>query len=127
VRGYRPHSQSAGGSIVARKRRVAANGQSPAARTLWAYGYELVPSHPQDRIAEIRDLIERQNQDAAKEGRTWNARLVTRRVTHVMIVSTSPDVDLDHNRRLEAELTGLGVQFLTTVPMRVSDDPDADL
>lgn len=108
-----------------KKRRVAADGRSSAAKTLWAYGYEMVPPHPEARMAEIRGVIDRQNDEAAREGRAWTARLVARRVIHVLIVSTNPELDVDINRRLEADLTQLGVQYLTTMPMRVNEDTEA--
>ena len=110
---------------MTKRKRVAANGKPAAARTLWAYGYEMVAPHPDDHIAKIRDVLERQNMEAAREGRTWSARLVARRVMHVLIVSKGPELDLDINRKLEAELTELGVRYLMTVPMRVDDEPDA--
>ncbi|HET9439398.1 MAG TPA: hypothetical protein VFO52_04480 [Longimicrobiales bacterium] len=111
---------------MTKKRQAAADGKPPAARTLWAYGYEMIAQHAEDRMAEIRDLLNRQNAEAARDGRKWTARLVARRVMHVMIVSTSPELDLDINRKLETELTALGVQYLTTAPMRVSEEPDAE-
>jgi hypothetical protein len=111
---------------MTRKRRIALGGKPAAARTLWAYGYEMVAPHPAGRMAEIRSLLDRRNAEAARDGRTWTARVVTTRLIHVLIVSASPERDLDMNRELEAELTGLGVQYLVTVPMRVSREADAE-
>ena len=110
---------------MTRKKRVAAAVKPAAAKPLWAYGYEMVAPHPEDRMPEIRDLLERQNGDAAREGRTWTARLVARRVMHVLIVSANPEMDVDINRKLEAELTELGIRYFMTVPMRVIDGDDA--
>ena len=105
---------------------AAADGRPAAARTLWAYCYEMVAPHAGDRMSAIRELVDRQNSEAARVGRTWTARLVERRVMHVLIVSTSPELDVDINRKLEAELTELGVRYLMTVPMRVTEEPDVE-
>jgi hypothetical protein len=42
----------------------------------------------------------------------------------VLIVSTSPELDREINRKLEAELKALGGEFVLTVPMPVSDDAE---
>jgi hypothetical protein len=96
-----------------------------AARTLWAYAYEMI-APPDGSLADTRDLLDRLNAAAAVDGRTWTARLVTTRLMHVLIVSESPEMDLEHNRTLEAGLARLGIQHLLTAPMRVDDDVDAD-
>jgi hypothetical protein len=111
---------------MTRKPRVAAAGKPAAARPLWAYGYEMVAPHPAGCMAEIRGVLDRQNAEAARAGRTWAARLVTTRLVHVLIVSGSPELDLDVNCELEAELAGLGVRYLVTLPMQVSDTAEAD-
>ena len=110
---------------MARRKRVA-DGKPAAAKTLWAYAYEMIAPHADDRMGAIRALVDRQNSEAARVGRTWTARLVTRRAMHVLIVSTSPELDVDINRKLEAEFTELGIRYLMTVPMRVTEEPDAD-
>ena len=107
-------------------KRKNADGKSPAARALWAYGYEMIPSQVEHRMTVLRGVIDRQNALAAQDGRTWSARLVTHRVVHVLIVSASPELDRDINRRLEDELTGLGVRYLVTLPMRVGDGLHAE-
>jgi hypothetical protein len=111
---------------MTKKRRIAAGGKPSAAKALWAYGYEMVAPHPDGRMADIRGVLARQNAEAALEGRTWTARLVTTRLIHVLIVSESPAQDLEINRTLEAELTQLGVQYLVTAPMQVSDEADME-
>ena len=108
---------------MTKKNRVTGKEKPSGARTLWAYGYEMIPPHLEDRMVEVRGLLERENDEAAQAGRTWTARLVTEeRVTHVLIVSATPQLDLEINRRLEAELNGLGLKFLLTVPMPVRDE-----
>jgi hypothetical protein len=111
-----------------KKKPVTAEEKSSVGRTLWAYGYEMIPPHREDRMTEIRGLLDRENDEAAQEGRTWTARLVTEeRVTHVLIVSASPQLDLEINRKLEAELKNLGLRFVPTVPMPVHDHPENSL
>jgi hypothetical protein len=86
----------------------------------------MVAPHPDGIIANIRGVLNRQNAEAARDGRTWTARLVTTRLIHVLVVSASPEQNVDINRRLEADLAALGVQYLMTAPMRVSDDDDTE-
>jgi hypothetical protein len=109
---------------MTKKRRSAAAGKPSVAKALWAYGYEMLAPHHDGRIADIRGLLDRQNAAAVRDGRRWTARLVTTRLVHVLIVSESPELDLDINRTLETELARLGVQYLMTSPMRVSDESD---
>lgn len=109
------------------KRRSAGAGSPSVERTLWAYGYEMVPPHQARRLSAIRGLLARENEAAQHEARTWTARLVTeRQATHVLIVSSTPEQDLEVNRKLEAELKALGVEFMLTVPMAVGDAPAPD-
>jgi hypothetical protein len=85
----------------------------------------MVPPHHEQRLTAIRGLLDRENLEAKKNARTWSARLVTeRQATHVLIVSTSPELDREINRKLEAELKALGGEFVLTVPMPVSDDAE---
>lgn len=94
-------------------------------RTLWVYGYEMIPPHDEQQMTVIRDLLDLENNEAKRSARTWTARLVTRQqATHVLIVSTSPELDLEINRKVEAELRALGGEYLVTVPMPIRPDPD---
>ena len=110
---------------MTKKNRVNGEGLPSSGRTLWAYGYEMIPPHLEDRMGDVRGLLERENDEAVQAGRTWTARLVTEeRVTHVLIVSGSPQLDLEINKRLETELKSLGLKFLLTVPMPVRDESE---
>jgi len=107
------------------RKRLAGEGQTPTAETLWVSGYEMIPPNADHRMAAIRELIDRENDDAERGGRTWTARLVMeKQVTHVLIVSGTPGMDLEINRKLEAELRELGVGFHVTVPMSVGDEAE---
>ncbi|MEX1259186.1 MAG: hypothetical protein WEG36_16440 [Gemmatimonadota bacterium] len=104
------------------KNRVPEEGTPSDGRTLWAYGYEMIPPHREDRMKAIRGLLNRENTEAKRTARNWTGRLVTEeQVTHLLIVSAGPDFDLEINRKVEAQLNALGVKFLVTVPMPLSD------
>ena len=105
--------------------RDAGKGTPSAEKTLWVYGYEMIPPQHEQQMTAIRELLDLENNEAKRTARTWTARLVTRpQATHVMIVSTSPELDLEINRKLEAELRALGGEFVVTVPMPIRADPD---
>jgi hypothetical protein len=106
------------------KRPANGDGTPSAERTLWVYGYEMIPPHQVAGMTAIRGLLDRENAEAKREARTWTARLVTeQQATHVLIVSNSPEQNREVNRKLETELKALGVEYLLTVPMPVGDDP----
>lgn len=91
-----------------------------AERTLWVYGYEMNPPQPEQHITAIRHMLDRENNEAKRTARSWTARLVTRQqATHILIVSTTPELDRELNRKLEAELKTLGSEFTVTVPMPI--------
>jgi hypothetical protein len=109
-----------GGSGMTDKSRHAGEGTPSGERTLWAYGYEMIPPRREQQMAAIRNLLDRENAEAKRTARVWTARLVTQmQATHVLIVSTSPELDLEINRKLEAELNALGGEFVVTVPMPI--------
>ena len=91
---------------------------------LWAYAYEILPAQPERRLRSIRSLLEQARSDAKHNARTWEARYVLeRQITHILVVTDSPDQASEPNRRLEAALMGLRVGFSLTAPMTV-DTPD---
>lgn len=111
--------------MTEKKREDAGEVPPSAEKTLWVYGYEMVPPPQDHRMTAIRKLLDRENDEARRNDRTWTARLVTQQqATHVLIVSTSPELDLEINRKLEAELKALGGEFLVSIPMPVKADPD---
>ncbi|MEX2527945.1 MAG: hypothetical protein WEA09_09950 [Gemmatimonadota bacterium] len=78
-------------------------------------------------MTAIRDLLARENGKAKRSAQSWTAHLVTEELaTHVLIVSTNPEVDLQINRKLEADLRALGVSFHVTVPMSLRDGPELE-
>ena len=95
----------------------------PAPRTVWAYAYQIVPPQPEDRLHSLRTLLDQERTDALSGARTWDGRLVTeQQVTHILIVSDSPELDLEANRHLEAELRKLKAGFAITAPLAASDE-----
>jgi hypothetical protein len=108
-------------------RRVEAEKPSPEG-PLWAYAYQLLPPRAGDRMSRILELVNQENADALRDIRPWTARLIAEhQVTHVLVLSNTPDLDGERNRRLEARLRELDVRFTVTLPMRVDEvSPDAE-
>lgn len=96
--------------------------RSPPPRTIWAYGYEIAPPMSPDRLRSIERLLEEEQSNAKRRDRTWASRFVVdERITHILVVSDSPDQHLDINRRLEGELKKLAAAFSITSPVAVVD------
>ena len=92
-------------------------------KTLWAYAYEIVPPQAEDQLNAIRTLLEKEHAEARHAARTWTGELVSeQRVTHLLVVSDSPDQNCEVNRQLESRLTQLRAGFSLTVPMALADD-----
>jgi hypothetical protein len=90
----------------------------------WAYAYQIVPPQPEGRLRAVKVLLDHEGAQAKVRERTWEGRFVVEeQVTHILVVSDSPDQDLDVNRRLEAELRGADVAFALTIPISVADEP----
>ena len=93
-------------------------------KTRWAYAYELVPPQGADRMRQIEALLDREKSDARRDARTWAGRVVVEeQVTHILVVSDSPDQNHAVNLRLETKLKELQTEFLITAPMIVADGP----
>jgi hypothetical protein len=89
--------------------------KSPSDRPIWAYGYEITPPLPVDRLRAIEGLVSEEQAHAKLARRTWQGRLVVdEQVTHILVLSDTADQDLSVNRRLEAELKRLDAGFLVT-------------
>ncbi|HEU4996936.1 MAG TPA: hypothetical protein VFT29_19095 [Gemmatimonadaceae bacterium] len=92
-------------------------------KTIWTYAYEIVPPQPEIRMAAITTLLDREHQDAQREERTWVGRIVLgQHITHILVVSDSPDQLRPVNARLEAEFKALKLVVSLTAPMAVVDD-----
>jgi hypothetical protein len=96
---------------------------SAAGKTLWAYAYQMVPPQAESRLHTIKTLLDHERSDARVGAGTWESRcVVEQRITHILVVSDSPDQDREINRRLEAELKELKAGFSITASMPVLDD-----
>lgn len=85
---------------------------------LWAYTYKLVPPQSASRLKAIRALLAREHADAKTRDARWEGRLVVDdRISHILVVSESPELDLAVNQRIEAKLRALKADFELTVPM----------
>lgn len=105
------------------KRRVAGDTAPSSGRTLWAYGYQILPPHREQGMAALRRLLDQEHGQADDEARTWTARLITEpQVTHVLIISDSPELDFEINQKLETQLRALGVDFMVTDPIPVGGE-----
>jgi hypothetical protein len=96
-------------------------GRDPPRPPLWTYAYQIEPAEVEERLLSVRTLLGDERIEVGEGERTWVARVVTeKRVTHILVVSDSPDRGREINRRLEAELTRLQVGFSLTAPMEVA-------
>lgn len=96
----------------------------PPSDTIWAYSYEIIPPQPEVRLRAIKTLLEKEHAVASGGARKWEARLlVEHEVTHILVVSDSPDQDREVNRRLEAALRQLDAAYSLTVPLAVPEAP----
>lgn len=87
---------------------------------IWVYDYQIVPSQTERRMESIRALLDEENSNARLGARTWNGRLVHEEsITHILVVSDSPDQDREVNHRLESALRELDAGFSVTAAMVV--------
>jgi hypothetical protein len=89
-----------------------------ARRTLWAYDYAIVPPQAGELLDGIRTILEEEHAAAQRAARTWTGRLVCeRQVTHILVVTDSPDQDREVNRHLEGQLRRAHAAFSLTLPL----------
>jgi hypothetical protein len=91
--------------------------------TLWLYAYEFARPPEENQLTAIRALLEEEHTTARRTARKWTGRLVhERRLTHILVVSDSPDQGREVNRRIESRLKLLQAAFSLTMPMALPDD-----
>lgn len=94
-----------------------------SATKMWAYGYQITPPQPESRLAAIQSLLDAEHKSAKDQAHTWEGRFVhEEEVTHILVVSDSPDQHQEANRKLEAALTALEAGYSLTAPLAVADD-----
>ena len=97
--------------------------RSESPKTIWTYAYQIVPPQAEGRLDAIKHLLDVEHADAHRGARTWAGRVILEpQVTHILVVSDSPEQSREINRRLETELKELAVGFIKSVPMAVADD-----
>jgi len=95
----------------------------PRPKTIWAYAYQILPPQPAARLHTINTLLDHAHAEAQRNARTWTGRVVVEeQVTHILIVSDSPEQNHEANQKLEAKLQELNAGFAITVPIAVADD-----
>ena len=93
---------------------------NPPPRSVWTYAYEVIPPQAERRMRFVLAILERGHEEARLEARKWTARLVQERtVTHILVVSDSPDEDGEFNHRLEAGMREVEAAFARTAPLAV--------
>jgi hypothetical protein len=102
---------------------MASEQSSPLPKTMWAYAYQILPPQGADRVRALKELLDQAHHEAQRDARTWTAQVVLEpQITHILVVSDSPEQNHAGNRRLEGELRGLHAGFLITAPLAVTDD-----
>lgn len=97
--------------------------RTPTPKTVWAYAYQILPPQPAARLHAIRTLLDHAHTEAQRGERTWTGRVVVEdQITHILIVSDSPEQNHEANRTLEAKLQELNAGFSITVPIAVVDE-----
>jgi hypothetical protein len=95
-------------------------------RTLWAYGYEIIPPQGDDLMKEIGTLLSEEYENAKRTKRVWAGRMVReQRVTHIMVVTDSPDQTGGVNHRIESRLERLKAGYSLSAPLAVADEDPA--
>jgi tRNA/tmRNA/rRNA uracil-C5-methylase (TrmA/RlmC/RlmD family) len=96
--------------------------RSRSSKTIWTYAFQIEPPQTEHRLRTIKTLLEQEQADAERHARTWVGRVVReQQITHILVVSDSPEQSRDVNRRLEAEFKALAVGFSISAPMVVAD------
>jgi hypothetical protein len=95
---------------------------SSSSPKLWAYTYRLIPPLAPERLRALRTLLAREQKAAVSRDGVWQGRLVVDdRVSHILVVSDSSDLDDQVNRRLASALHTLDTDYAITLPLAVGD------
>jgi len=95
---------------------------TPERPTIWAYAYRLSPPLAASKLRQLKALLDREHAAAKERTAKWEARFVTdERVAHILVLTDSPDLDREYNKRIEEELHRLEAKFSLTVPLAVDE------
>jgi hypothetical protein len=87
------------------------------------YAYEFGRPPAGDQLGAIHAFLEKEHSAARSATRTWTGKLVCeQQLTHILVVTDSPDQNREVNHRLESRLKLLKAAFSLTVPMALADD-----
>lgn len=112
--------------MMATKDQARKKGGGGSPKTLWAYGYEILPSQGADPMKEIGTLLSKEHENAKRGERVWAGRLVReQRITHIMVVSDSPDQTGEINKLIENRLEELNAGYFLSAPLAVVDGDEA--
>ncbi len=90
---------------------------------IWAYTYTLNPPLSPAKLREIKDLLSKEQVAAKSRSGTWEARFVAdERISHILVLSDTPDLELEANKNLETALRAINASYNLTVPMIVLDE-----
>jgi hypothetical protein len=94
---------------------------------VWAYVYRIEPPLTEDRLAGVKQLLDREHAAATREARKFEGRFVVEeRVTHILVVSDTVDQSREINHEVEAELQKVAISFDVTVPLAVIPDGSSE-
>jgi len=94
----------------------------PTPKPMWAYAYQIVPPQSEARLAAVKALLDREHTRAKASAHTFEARFLhEQQVTHLLVVTDSPEQDGEANHRLEAALAKLQAGFVLTAPLAVTE------
>lgn len=98
---------------------------APASKVIWAYTYRISPPQAVMRLRRLRTLLAEEHALVATTPETWEGRLVVKDgVAHILVLSSTPDLTRDVNRRIEAELARMHAGFTVTVPLAIPPAED---
>jgi hypothetical protein len=90
--------------------------------SIWAYGYKLSPPVARDLLSGIQTLLDDEHRDAQLTDRIWAGRFINGdEITHILIVSGTPDQDREVNKKLAEEFLRLHADYLVTPALVVLD------
>jgi hypothetical protein len=94
-------------------------------KKMWAYGYLITPPQPEGQLAEIQKLLDEEHSEAKRRAHTWEGRFVHEEaVTHILVVSDSPDQHQAVNQKLEAALGAIEAGYSLTAPLAVATEDE---
>lgn len=103
------------------------NSGTKVPKPLWAYAYEIIPPKTVDHLKEMESLLDDLHRNAKKKEHSWRGQLICEEhVTHILIVSDTPDQGTDVNRKIERRLNRLKAGFSRSTPMPVPSRDDTD-